>query len=339
MSNRARTPAQRWTADTSSSIPASTSNNGAASAVSTTTSASTNSSTDTGFAAHSNNPSRKSSRSSKHRRHHYGDDAPGAFTSLGPASTEADGREVTARSSLLQPRVAVVLGVSKKWYPLLFLCRLLSIIPAVYWGLPIGLRLVAMTFFGRTHVGCPSILAGTAFPEGTPAAHCEFEARLRQTETLLATVWCLASGYLSFFFTDCLMSRWLVNYTPQATLVRLLTIAAINGYLTSCALWITGGSADPRLLLPSWIAISTTLTAAYHVTQRKINIRKETSMSVSVFSIASFFSMVALLVQLHSNRSDYPQIPLEALARRVWHEAVKAALAIMEYGNVTADIF
>jgi hypothetical protein len=49
----------------------------------------------------------------------------------------------------------------------------------------------------------------------------------------------------------------LVNYTPQATIVRLLTIAATNTYLTSCALWVTGGLADPRLLLPVWIAIST----------------------------------------------------------------------------------
>lgn len=28
------------------------------------------------------------------------------------------------------------------------------------------------------------------------------------TELALATIWCFASGYLSFFFTDCLMSRW-----------------------------------------------------------------------------------------------------------------------------------
>lgn len=76
----------------------------------------------------------------------------------------------------------------------------------------------------------------------------------------------------------------------------------------------------------------------YHITQRKINIRKETSMSISVFSIASFFSMVALLAQLHSNRSDYPQIPLVTLIRRVWEEAGKLALAIMDYGNLTGDL-
>lgn len=55
----------------------------------------------------------------------------------------------------------------------------------------------------------------------------------------------------------------------------------------------------------------------YHVTQRKINIRKETSMSISVFSIASYISTVVLLVLIHSNRSEYPEIPLVAYAKRL----------------------
>jgi hypothetical protein len=76
----------------------------------------------------------------------------------------------------------------------------------------------------------------------------------------------------------------------------------------------------------------------YHVTQRKINIRKETSISISVFSIASFISMVALLAQLHSNRTDYPQIPLATLAKRAWQEAGKVAVRIMEYTGNTGDI-
>lgn len=91
---------------------------------------------------------------------------------------------------------------------------------------------------------------------------------------------CFASGYLSFFFTDCLMSRWyvrlrrdatlgtiktegqandhrLINYTPQATMVRLLTINACNAYLTAGVLSLAGGFRDPRLLLPGWIGIAT----------------------------------------------------------------------------------
>ncbi|KAK3393146.1 N-glycosylation protein-domain-containing protein [Podospora didyma] len=264
----------------------------------------------------------------------------------GGADSDDDPSAATAHSSMLQPRVAVVLGVAKTWHPLLFACRLLSIVPAIWWGLPIALRLLAMIrmiFFGWGVEGSPASSC-TSNNKGfllATAINCHelpFEARLRLTETLLATIWCGASGYLSFFFTDCLMSRWLLNYTPQATLVRLLTTSALNGYLSSWVLFITGGSEDPRLLLPAWIGISTTLTVMYHVTQRKINIRKETSMSISVFSIASFISMVALLAQLHSNRSDYPNIPLVTFTRRAIHEAGKLALSIMEYSNATRDL-
>ena len=61
-------------------------------------------------------------------------------------------------------------------------------------------------------------------------------------------------------------------------------------------------------------------------------------MSISVFSIASFVSMVALLVQLDSNRSDYPDIPLLNLVRRGFHEAGKLAIRIMEYGDITREL-
>jgi len=126
----------------------------------------------------------------------------------------------------------------------------------------------------------------------------------------------------------------LLYYTPQgrmlqcshlgiylqlpATLVRLLTINSINAYITSWVLYLSGGSEDPRLLLPAWISIATTLTFCYHLTQRKINIRKETSASISVFSIASFISMVSLLLQLHITRTNDPPVPLFLLAQRVW---------------------
>lgn len=36
----------------------------------------------------------------------------------------------------------------------------------------------------------------------------EAERRFRVTEVFLAMLWCSASAYLSFFFTDCLMTRW-----------------------------------------------------------------------------------------------------------------------------------
>ncbi|KAK4133394.1 hypothetical protein BT67DRAFT_49423 [Trichocladium antarcticum] len=266
----------------------------------------------------------------------------GTGTGTSTGTVAAPDHAGPVRSTLLQPRVAVALGVSKTWYPLLFLCRLVSITPGVLFGLPTALRLLAtlhLMFLDRVlDGGALARLVRGGSPSATSGYDPAFEARLRLTETLLATTWCCASGYLSFFFTDCLMSRWLLNYTPQATIVRLLTVNAINGYLTSWVLHLTGGFDDTRLILPAWIIISTTLTVLYHITQRKINIRKETSMSISVFSIASFVSMVALLAQLHSNRFDYPDIPLVIFVRRVIYEAGRLAIRIMEYGDVTRGL-
>ena len=74
----------------------------------------------------------------------------------------------------------------------------------------------------------------------------------------------------------------------------------------------------------------------YHGTQRKINIRKETSMSLSVFSIASYISMLALLAQLYLSRSDYPIIPLANFGRRAWYEGEKLVVKLAEYGHKTA---
>ena len=59
------------------------------------------------------------------------------------------------------------------------------------------------------------------------------------------------------------------------------------------------------------------LTVIYHLTQRKINIRKETSASISVFSIASFISMCSLLLQLHLARENDPMVPLFVIAKKV----------------------
>ena len=61
-----------------------------------------------------------------------------------------------------------------------------------------------------------------------------------------------------------------------------------------------------------------TLTVLYHLTQRKINIRKETSASINVFSIASFISMSSLLLQLHLTRDNDPVVPLFMMLRKVW---------------------
>jgi hypothetical protein len=100
--------------------------------------------------------------------------------------------------------------------------------------------------------------------------------------------------------------------------VRLLTVNSINAYITSWVLYLSGGSEDPRLLLPAWISIASTLTFLYHLTHPRLAILKETSLSISVFSIASFISMVSLLLQLHLTRANDPPVPLFLIVKWGW---------------------
>jgi len=69
------------------------------------------------------------------------------------------------------------------------------------------------------------------------------------------------------------------------------------------------------------------LTILYHITHQQITIRKETSTSINVFSIASFLSMVALLALLYSQQHhpDFPEIPLLSKARTLVKELRRAA--------------
>ncbi|KAF2968634.1 hypothetical protein GQX73_g4874 [Xylaria multiplex] len=215
--------------------------------------------------------------------------------------------------SLLQPRVAVLLGLPQRWYRTLSICRLLCLVPCFWWGVRIALRFLVAQVLRSLNRDEP-----------------DEEASLRLTETLLAGLWCLASATLAFYFTDCLMSRWLINYTPQATVVRLLTISCVFAYLTSWIVYVTGGSKDPRLLLPAWICIATILTACYHFTQRKVPIRKETFASISVFSIASFISMIALLLDINTTR-PFPDahVPLISIAKTTAEIAGRIVVKIL----------
>ncbi|KIE00504.1 N-glycosylation protein EOS1, partial [Metarhizium majus ARSEF 297] len=273
----------------------------------TTSSTSTHVPIATAGASHRNssNPNHKRSHSHTHNLSHRSN----------PSSSSSSPAPV--HPSLLQPRVAVVLNVPPPWHPWLFALRLCSILPALWWGLPCALQLLLRLLPGpdRILVVRPNRACTTAPCNGGDDA-----VPFAVTEGALATIWCFACGYLSFFFTDCLMSRWLIHYTPQATIVRLLTINAVNAYLTMTVLSCAGGFEDPRLMLPGWIGIATTLTVCYHITHQKINIRKETSTSINVFSIASYISMVTLLVHMHSFQLDYPTMPLIGHAKRLWND-------------------
>lgn len=116
------------------------------------------------------------------------------------------------------------------------------------------------------------------------------------------------------------MSRWLLNYTPVATIVRLVAIALVNAYVTGLVVGIAAAQAGNALLLPAWIAIATVrpyphfhlhlpletptntppqaLTIAHRATELSIAIRKETAASIGVVSIASFLSAAVLAAEV-----------------------------------------
>lgn len=160
----------------------------------------------------------------------------------------------------------------------------------------------------------------------------------------------------------------LINYTPSATAFRLVSVSALNGYLQSWTLHLSGSSQDPFLLLPTWITITSvrprfsppllvtgnmprwagwlllmytvynhqTLTMVYHITYRKINIRKETSISISVFSMASYLSMVALLIQQHWDR-PWLELPFVALGCRILRGGGEVVVTVAKYANITIE--
>ena len=119
-----------------------------------------------------------------------------------------DPNAVAANTSLLQPRLAVWLGVSRRWHPFLFICRLLSIGPAVWWGFPSVVRLLALVHLkyimhfagvGRLSGAASSghdssyIAAATSAPSGafsTPTYDwSSSEAKLRFTEAWITVLW------------------------------------------------------------------------------------------------------------------------------------------------------
>lgn len=257
-----------------------------------------------------------------------------------------DGSSHAAATTAMHPRVAVILGVDRKWYVPLLVCRALSTVPAAWWGLRCAFTFLAELLHIRPGMGREGWAAAII---GSIGANWDVERRFRVTEVALAIVWacsssiclirmhhdiltisavvqCCASAYLSYFFADCMMSRWLLNYTPPAVVIRLLTTNGLIAYLTSWVLYLSGASSDPRLLLPAWISITTTLTFLYHATQNRAMIKRETAASLLVVSAASFISMTSLLLQLHLTRENEPEMPAFVMGRKLWGWAVEIFL-------------
>ncbi|KAJ6145968.1 hypothetical protein N7497_007950 [Penicillium chrysogenum] len=238
--------------------------------------------------------------------------SPTSSTSHTPPSSDG-------HPSALHPRVAVILGVDRRWYIPLLVCRALSTLPAAWWGLRCAFTFLAELLHIRPGMGREGWAAAIV---GSVGQEWDVERRFRVTEVALAIMWCCASAYLSYFFADCMMSRWLLNYTPPAVVIRLLTTNGLIAYITSWVLYLSGASSDPRLLLPAWISITTSLTFVYHATQNHATIKRETAASLLVVSVASFLSMSSLLMQLHLTRENEPEVPVFVITRKLWDWAV-----------------
>ncbi|GKT71586.1 hypothetical protein ColTof4_04009 [Colletotrichum tofieldiae] len=251
-----------------------------------------------------------------HHHHHNGtSNPPNGYppppnTDDNPPSYPSYTPDLALSSSLLEPRIAVVLNVPKPWRPWLFACRLLSIFPAIFWALQPALTLLVQIIPVAVPGGKKAVDAAAASGVGVGVGVGGFAG-----STCPPPNWPPGHPEIPFPWTEMSLGLMLINYTPQATIIRLLTINSTNAFLTERILTFSGGFEDPRLLLPGWVTIATTLTIAYHITQRSINIQKETSTSINIFSIASFISMISLLAHLHYNGSDYPEKPFESLAR------------------------
>lgn len=95
--------------------------------------------------------------------------------------------------SFLRPRIAVVLGVPKHWHYPLSLCRLLSIAPAISWGLRFALRFLITDFLRSDAYGYGLGAMGVEEAKRNPAVAKvsldKAERGLRLTETALSIVW------------------------------------------------------------------------------------------------------------------------------------------------------
>lgn len=127
--------------------------------------------------------------------------------------------------SLLQPRVAVALGIPKSWYLTLSACRLLSIVPPIFWGIRFTLRFLLADLLRLSEHRDHGRDTTTTFT-------------LRLTETALAIIWvCRFPPSLSrYFVTIVLVSLTLISVAPRP-------ISPFSSPIVSCR---DGLSTTPR---------------------------------------------------------------------------------------------
>lgn len=122
---------------------------------------------------------------SNHRNNRDGGVAAGGGAGGASSATGAGNNATTppVHPSMLQPRVAVVLNVPPIWHPWLFALRLLSCLPAIWWGLPSALHLLLRFRPGPAAHGNGS--AFSALHHGGDG----WSEPYALTETTLATIW------------------------------------------------------------------------------------------------------------------------------------------------------
>lgn len=89
-------------------------------------------------------------------------------------ATRLDRQTRAMTVSLLEPRLAVLLGLPKRWYRTLSICRLLCLVPCFWWGVRLALRFLVALVLQRSRSNA-----------GEPAE----EVASWLTETLLAGLW------------------------------------------------------------------------------------------------------------------------------------------------------
>lgn len=231
-------------------------------------------------------------------------------TTVGPSQFGLeihDGAPRTIMKSAKYPRVAVLLGVNKYYYIPLLVCRLFSTIFTLLWTAQAGLQLYRLS----------QIQNGT--PQEHPAGEDSIMVhRLRVTQVALSFLWAIEAAYLSHLFASSLMSRWLLQYSPAAVLIRLCGLSCTLAYGCMQIFNFTGALApDLEKLsrcLPIWISTCVCLLISYFSTQQDISIEQDRDnrkrrlvlrlkclYTTAACSLVSVFALV-VFIQLGSKR-------------------------------------
>lgn len=107
-----------------------------------------------------------------------------------PQSPNANNASQQTTLTPLHPRVAVILGVDRKWYIPLLVCRALSTVPAAWWGLRCAFTFLAELLHIRPGMGREGWAAAIV---GGVGQTWDVERRFRVTEVALAIMWVCSS--------------------------------------------------------------------------------------------------------------------------------------------------